>query len=144
VHLMFVVISCNRVNASAGTGSRRNFEIVKNEGSSRLRHDCSVLHAAIDMASRQRKAWVRSMGDMFPIFEAAMRVEPSIAVVRHWYLETPIHSLGGRCAAERVCDGEVADVLAFLNSIDQFQRSNSTTAPSYEPCDYARASEGAV
>ena len=58
------------------------------------------------------------MSDMFSIFEAAMRIEPSIAVVRHWYLETPIHSLGGRCAAELVYDGDVADVLAFLKSID--------------------------
>ena len=55
---------------------------------------------------------------MFSIFEAAIRVEPSIADVRHWYFETPIDSLGGRCAAELVYDGEVADVLAFLKSID--------------------------
>jgi hypothetical protein len=58
------------------------------------------------------------MSDMFSIFEAAMRIEPSIAVVRHWYFETPIHSLGDRCADELVDDGEVADVLAFLKSID--------------------------
>ena len=55
---------------------------------------------------------------MFSIFEAAMRVEPSIEVVRHWYFETPIHSLDGRSAAELVFDGELADVLAFLQSID--------------------------
>ncbi|MFZ0872488.1 MAG: hypothetical protein WAM90_17375 [Rhodanobacter sp.] len=58
------------------------------------------------------------MSKMFSIFEAAMRVEPSIEVVRHWYFETPIHSLGDRSAAELVYDGEVADVLAFLKSID--------------------------
>lgn len=58
------------------------------------------------------------MSDMFSIFRAAMRVEPSIEVVRHWYFETPIQSLGSRCADELVNDGEVADVLAFLKSID--------------------------
>jgi hypothetical protein len=58
------------------------------------------------------------MSDMFSSFEATMPVEPSIAIVRRWYLETPIHSLAGRCAAELVYDGNAADVLAFIRSID--------------------------
>jgi hypothetical protein len=52
------------------------------------------------------------------VFEAAKRVEPNLAAIRYWYTETPIHALGDRCAVELVHDGAVADVLAFIQSID--------------------------
>jgi hypothetical protein len=52
------------------------------------------------------------------VFEAARRVEPNLAAIRYWYTETPIHALGNRCAIELVRNGGIADVLAFIQSID--------------------------
>jgi hypothetical protein len=58
------------------------------------------------------------IGAAFAVFAAAKRVEPNIAEIRCWYAETPIHALGDRCAIELVRDGAMADVLAFIRSID--------------------------
>lgn len=52
------------------------------------------------------------------VFEAARRVEPNLAAIRYWYTETPIHALDNRCAIELVRNGCLADVLAFIQSID--------------------------